>query len=90
MNPVLYYRHEATKDPVVVQNKNAEHLLLWIPKTYQFDDWVYLCVVCDGEVWAGRSISTPNISNNVLRCVPFSDNRTGKEILMKHFLLFGE
>lgn len=90
MEPVLYYKHEATKDPVVFMSKSAGMLNFWIPNTYLVDDWMYICIVYDGKVWAGRSIHTPNISNNVVKCAPFSDNQTGKSILLKHYLLYGE
>lgn len=90
MNPVLYYKHEATGDLVAFRNKSVGHLNFLIPNTYLYDEWRYLCVVFEGQVFAGRGITTPNISFNVLRCVPFGDNNTGKEILMKHFLLYGE
>lgn len=84
----LYYSHEQAEEIPDTCGVSGNLWSFQIPTKYPVDVWQYLCVVHEGKVYAGRKIHTPNSTLfNVLQCVDFTDSVTGKQILLKHFLL---
>lgn len=84
--PTLYWKHEPTEAPVVSSTIQG---LFFIPNHYRGDMTVaYICIVHKGVCWAGRKFNEKeNTSETLISCVDISEDVTGKQILLKHFLL---
>lgn len=84
--PVFYWKHELIEAPVVSSTNQGEFFI----SQRGIDEPAYICIVYKGKCWAGRRIINGN-ENNVYRtrviCADISDDVTGKQILLKHFLL---
>lgn len=82
--PTFYWKHEPTDAPVVASTLEGT---FYIP-TPAIREAGYICIVDKGRCWAGRGFNTflAN-SKTMVICEDISDDVTGKQILLKHFLL---
>lgn len=86
--PVIYYKHERRdwECTLLILYTNGGATFA-IPSGFEDEEWMYLCVVYRGKVYAGRKLkSSYGGGYTRLECDPFNDNETGKQILLKHFL----
>ena len=83
--PTLYWKHEPTDAPVVASVEGV----FYIPNHYRGKlSEAYICIVFNGKCWAGRKFNNYlTSSKTTLTCSDISDDETGKQILLKHFLL---
>lgn len=84
--PAFYWKHNPIDAPVVSSTNQGE---FFIAQT-GIDEPAYICIVYKGKCWAGRKIINGNMNNNYrarVICADISDDETGKQILLKHFLL---
>lgn len=87
--PAIYFRHELIEEPAF--KRSNEPGIFAIPKHLIAHalDIHYIIIVSDGKAWAARArLNTPATSNDrvLIRCVHYSDEVTGKQILLKHLL----
>lgn len=88
--PAIYWKHELIEDRAL--RRNSEPGVFAIPKHLVAHalDVNYIIIVDKGKAWAARKTLRTQASQNdraLIRCVHYSDEPTGKQILLKHFLL---
>lgn len=82
--PTLYWKHEATTQPVVSSTIEGTFFIVQ-PAIMEA---CYICIVDRGKCWAGRSFNVyGKATRTQIKCADISNDETGKQILLKHFLL---
>ena len=87
-SPALYYMHEyeptfvgrsVIRNAYIVQSHFAKH-----------DQLIYVIIVDNGKAFAARRnfVRSGGETRRVIECVDISNDITGKQILLKHTLLF--
>lgn len=87
--PAIYYKHELIEERAL--RRNSEPGVFAIPKhlVEHALDVSYVIVVDNGKAWAARRIlrtAASSFDRVLIRCVHYSDEITGKQILLKHLL----
>lgn len=87
--PAIYYRHDLIKERAL--RRTAEPGVFAIPKHLVAHslDVQYIIIVDNGKAWAGRTLLRTKATSEdrvLVRCIHYSDELTGKRILLKHLL----
>lgn len=87
--PAIYYRHELIEERAYSIHNHPD--VFAIPKHLVAHalDVTYVIIVHKGEAWAARRTLQELASDHSrvrVRCVHYSDEITGKQILLKHLL----
>lgn len=87
--PAIYYRHDLIKERAL--RRNSEPGVFAIPKHLVAHalDVQYIIIVDNGKAWAARKIlrtAAYSFGCVLIRCIHYSDEVTGKQILLKHLL----
>ena len=87
--PAIYYMHELIEERAM--RRNSEPGVFAIPKHLVAHalDVQYIIIVDNGKAWAARKIlrtAASSFDRVLVRCIHYSNEATGKQILLKHLL----
>lgn len=87
--PAIYYRHELIEERALRRQQDTG--VFAIPKHLVAHslDVCYIIIVDNGKAWAARRLlktAASSFDRVLVRCVHYSDEITGKQILLKHLL----
>lgn len=90
--PAIYFRHELIQERALRAGYGKGRGLYAIPKHLVAHalDVNYIIIVDGGKAWAARSITKVRATSEqrvIIKCIHYSDEVTGRQILLKHFLL---